>query len=630
MDAEFQRYLENAVDAVAVVEADGSVSFANKRFVETFFPHQGHYAGAPFSSINASAACKDVLSAGIKAARRSGKKERFSVSDFEQGDEKHYSCRITPALNGGAVSERRLFLELRDDTERELLKKALREERAAQRQDRRKRRNFFSVLDEFPAFVYMQRQDYTVAYANKKVRAFYGETESRLCYEVFGRRNRPCPVCPTFEVFETGMPAEWEFTDDEGRTFRIYDYPFEDEEGEPLVMELGIDVTELKRVEKELFQAQKLRAIGVLAGGLAHDLNNNLLPIIFNVDHALHATQDEDAREPLDEALQAAYRAATLVEQVLDYSRQQEISRAPLHLAPIVQECVKTFQDTLRPEIRLHVSSTARQDSVCANSGQMQQVLLNLLGNAEQAIPGDGEIFLLLSEEHVATQITSPHPELPPGEYAALQVRDTGVGINKANLERVFEPFFTTKKKKGGTGMGLAVVHSVVNSCGGVVKVASESGAGTTFTLYIPKCPPPAAPVSAPAGARPRPAQGAGSRLLLVDDDHAALSAMARALRNAGYTVRTAGNGEDGLAAFSESPADYALVIADQSMPGMSGVEMSSRILALNPDARIIICTGHVEPALEKKAGEEGVSGFLMKPAAPYSLLEMVRMYCSE
>lgn len=496
----------------------------------------------------------------------------------------------------------------------------------------RSQTSFYRVLDEFPAFVYLQRRDYRVAYANKKVRNLYGATESRLCYEVFAGRTSPCPVCPTFEVFETGESMEWEFTDDKGRSFCIYDYPFENEEGEQLVMELGIDVTDLKRVEKELFQAQKLRAIGVLAGGLAHDLNNNLVPIIFNTEYALGEIKDEPIREALAEALEAAQRAAKLVEQVLEYSRQQDISRAPLHLRPLIHQSLKVFRQSMTRPITFHIDVDDRPDCVCANSGQMQQVLLNLLRNAEQAMPDGGTITLRLGHKTLTSLDAAINHGIVPGEFISLTLHDTGTGIRAEDVDCLFEPFFTTKKQQGGTGMGLAVVHAIVSNSGGVIKVDSRPGAGTAFMIYLPAARP---PVRTRAGAdagsgKVYAAPVGGGRILIVDDDPGALSAMARTLRNSGFQVDTAPGGHEGLAKFSETPDRYGLVLTDQSMPGMDGIEMAEKMLAQNKGARIVICTGHVEPALEEKAKRKGIAGFAIKPMTPNTLIDKVKAFIHE
>jgi signal transduction histidine kinase len=628
MTDSFQHYAKNSPDALASFDATGRLVYANQSFVNLFMRGLGRIDACSLDDLAMSRSFHSALAQSIESALHNGAEERFTREEHIDAAQRRFLCRVIPVQEPG--NEQTVLVELRDETELMELQDALLTGHLTRRQAEhlkgRRRRLFFGVLDDFPGFVYMQRQDYTVAYANRKVRNLYGETESRLCYEVFAGRKKPCLVCPTFEVFETGQPVEWEFVDHKGRTFRIYDYPFEDETGEPLVMELGIDVTDLKRVEKELFQAQKLRAIGVLAGGMAHDLNNNLVPIIFNIDHVLNKTRDKQTREPLEEALQAAYRAARLVEQVLEYSCRQDVSRTTLHLTPLLRENIEMFRSALPEAITLDVDlDGARSDCAYANPAQMQQIILNLLRNAEQAISDGGAISITLGEAAIISRETSRHSAPSPGEYITLRVQDTGVGIQAEDIDRIFEPFFTTKKSKGGTGMGLAVVHSIVSSSGGAIEVDSIPGMGAAFTVYLPKAHPPAEQVSC----APSEIDGRTGRLLLVDDNHGALFAMARTLREAGFDVDTAHSGEEGIAKFVKAPHRYNLVLADQSMPGVSGMEMSLQMLAVNEDVNIIICAGHLEPTFKKHARDAGIAGFAMKPMTPSTLVKMVQKHCS-
>lgn len=493
----------------------------------------------------------------------------------------------------------------------------------AERHRRRERQLFFDVIEELPLFVYMQRRDYTVAYANRATEEYYGEARGRRCYEVFVGRDSPCPHCPTFRVFDTGTPVDWQFTDKDGRTFHIYDYPFEDEDGEPLVMELGVDITELKRVERKLFSAQKMRAIGVLAGGIAHDLNNNLVPIIFNIEHELStlATSSEEASAtPLGEALRAAYRAAELVEQVLEYSRQQNVSRSTIRLTPLARENLELLRASLPGHIHLTTHYEADNDCIHANPSQMQQVFLNLCRNAAQAMPDGGTIDVRLSNRRISSRNEAPHPDLALGEHVVIEVTDTGHGMPPEALDRIFEPFYTSKKKSGGTGMGLAVVHSIIRCSDGYIDVASTEGRGSTFTIHLPCT---TAEVKTAEGTPPHKCISTG-RILLVDDDFGALRAMQRVLRDAGYQVFTADDGEKGLQEFYRGKGRYDLVLTDQSMLQMTGMEMAEHILTHNPEARVVICTGHVEDNLERAANRAGVAGFILKPMSPRKLLEHV------
>ncbi len=627
MTVHFHHFAAQSLTALAVFSADGRITFANRAFREMVCGRREGAAGRLLDELPLAPGVREGLGTGLAAVFAQGGPHRFSWEDASGDEPRRFVCQITPFPGtGGDGGE--AVAEVREEPVDERLKQALKAERLVRRREehlkKRGRRLFLNVIDELPVFVYMQRRDYTVAYANRKTRNFYGETDGRYCYEVFSGRDAPCPHCPTFRVFETGEPENWQFTDGDGRTFHIYDYPFEDEQGEPLVMELGIDITELKRVERELYQAHKMRAIGVLAGGIAHDLNNNLVPIIFNIDYALNKTADRILAEPLSEALRAAYRAADLVEQVLEYSRQQNVSHSPLRLTPLARESLDLLQASLPASVTLRAACRAAKDCVMAHPAQVQQLLLNLCRNAVQAMPGGGLLAVDLDNLTVASRKKAPHPGLAPGDYVVLRVTDNGRGIEPDKIERIFEPFFTTKMNSGGTGMGLAVVHAIATSCGGGVSVESVPGQGATFTVYLPLC----APAGEQIVAEPRPAKRATGRLLLVDDDAGALSAMSRVLREAGFTVFTADSGEEGLKEYFRARGRYDLIVADLSMPGISGMDMAGKILDHDPAARVVICTGHVAPDLEAQAEAAGIAGFLMKPMTPGALVERIRVLC--
>jgi signal transduction histidine kinase/CheY-like chemotaxis protein len=625
MTSLFRIYADHSAQALALIDGKNIVSFANQAFSGLLPPDAPAPEGHPLLDLPLSDDFALDLSAGIENVRGFGTEFHFTLQDPLAPDRSWRGCLLIPLPGTGQI-----LIEISPPSDTAPLERALREERVLSQRakllKKRGRRLFFDLIDELPLFVYMQRRDYNVAYANKKTLAFYGEVNGRKCYEMFGGRRDPCPHCPTFRVFRTGQPVDWQFTDEAGRTFHIYDYPFEDEDGEPLVMELGVDITELKRVERELYQAQKMRAVGVLAGGIAHDLNNNLVPIIFNIDFALGKTAGTDLDAPLSEALKAAYKAADLVEQVLEYSRQQEVSRSPLNLAPLIRDNLSLLAASLPEHIVLKEDYTAAWDCVLANPSQIQQLLLNLCRNAVQAMPQGGALEVGLAGLHLASQKDAPHPGLALGDHVVLRVADTGHGIDPAITERIFEPFFTSKKKSGGTGMGLAVVHAIVTCNGGSIHVDSHLGQGTTFTVYFPRC---ANPETKSLARENTPASRTTGRLLLVDDDAGALQAMQRVLHDAGYEVATAATGEDGIREYEGRKGQYDLVLVDQSMPVMTGLEMAGRLLAQDPCAKVIICTGYVEPKLEIQAYEAGVTGFFMKPMSPRVLVENVRKYCA-
>lgn len=625
MEIAFSLFAATSPDALVEIDQNGRIIYANQIFDDMFRPERDTNNKSVLADLEIPEPLMADLQRGIDLAISRNREEQLKSKTICHGEHKHWDCRIVPIP---CQELGKAIVEIRDVTESKKLRNALLTKKLNRHQEEylkeRRRSLFFGLLDNFPTFVYLQRRDHTVAFANKKVRELYGETRDRRCFEVFAGRSEPCPVCPTFEVFDTGLPTEWEFSDNDGRTFLIYDYPYEDDSGESLVMELGIDVTDLKRVEKELFRAQKLRAIGVLAGGIAHDLNNNLVPIIFNIEYALNKVNDQKICEPLSEGLQAAYRAGSLVRQVLEYSRQQDVSRDSIHLTPLVRENIYELKATLDDVVSIDFEQNASQDSIFANHAQIQQVTHNLLKNAIQSMPEGGVITVTIAEEEVTSQSERLSREIASGHYVTLSVKDSGVGIRPENMDRIFEPFFTSKKATGGTGMGLAVVHSIVTGSGGHIMVDSVPGIETTFKIYFPKV----APSDEPLQGELCVVQGENTRLLLVDDDLGSLSAMARSLRQAGFEIETARSGEEGLEIYSNNPNSFNLILADQSMPGMTGLQMSKKILDIDRDARIVICTGHIEPSLEEQAKKEGVIGFARKPMTPNALIETVKQHC--
>ncbi len=369
---------------------------------------------------------------------------------------------------------------------------------------------------------------------------------------------------------------------------------------------------EIDYLEKQLRQTQKLEAIGTLAGGIAHDFNNILGAIMgYTQLAALDLPANSEPERHLQEVLAASLRAKELVQQILTFSRQTEHEYQPIELAPAIHEVLKLLRASLPStiELRQHISRQAM--FVRSNQTQMHQVLMNLCTNAAHAMRMVGGILEVCAEPvQVDAAVANQDQAWQPGPYICLSVRDTGHGISPENLEHLFEPFYTTKGIREGTGMGLAVVHSIVTGHGGFINVESKLGQGTTFTIYLPRT----AEVPKSETSPDIPLYQGQGRILFVDDEQSLVRLGCAILTRLGYEAIPHTRSHEALEAFRAAPQDYDLVITDQTMPRMTGVALSRELRLIRPDIPIVLCTGLSHEVNEESARRMGIDAFLMKP----------------
>ena len=411
-----------------------------------------------------------------------------------------------------------------------------------------------------------------------------------------------------------------------------------DENGKPLRM-IGThtDITEHKQTEAQqralevqLRESQKMEAIGTLAGGVAHDFNNLLAAILGNLVLAREDLGEQHpAQESLTEINRAAIRARQLVQQILTFSRRQtqEMVRQPL--TPLVEEALGLMRSLLPAGLKLVARLPAAGLPVLADSTQMQQVLMNLCTNAWQAMEGGaGDITVALREVRLDASQGLQLGGLASGAYACLSVADNGPGMDEATQQRIFEPFFTTKAPGAGTGLGLAVVHGIVKAHRGVISLHSRPGEGARFDVYLPLAPEAALEAPAPPVA-PAPTAAPvvqGKHVIYIDDYEALVFLVGRLLRKQGYRASTFESGEAAVAWLRENPGDAVdLVVTDQNMPGMSGVDVAREARALRPGLRVAIVSGHVNDKLIAEATEAGVSDVMGKQDSMDALGEAIR-----
>ena len=343
------------------------------------------------------------------------------------------------------------------------------------------------------------------------------------------------------------------------------------------------------RLEGQLGQVHKMEAIGTLAAGIAHDFNNILSSIIgYTVLSRRTLPADSQARQDLDEVLEAANRAKGLVRQILTYSRQAEQERRPEKLTALIEDSLRLIRASLPATIEIIKDFQVKDDLVLADTTQINQVLINLVTNAAQAMnSGHGRLQIGLHDIELTESEAAAVPTAVPGHHLELTVTDNGHGMDKAVLNRIFDPFFTTKRRGEGTGMGLSVVHGIVKDHGGFIQVDSQLGTGTSFRVILPRfdgvcdsTPPPGAII------------GGNERILLIDDEERVANAWRRILMSLGYDVTAATHPAEGLRMFRASPEDFDLVLTDLDMPQMNGLELTGKLKQSRPDIPVVLYTG--------------------------------------
>jgi PAS domain S-box-containing protein len=392
----------------------------------------------------------------------------------------------------------------------------------------------------------------------------------------------------------------------------------------------GVDITERKeaeaaraRLESQLVQSQKLESIGRLAGGVAHDFNNHLTVINGYCDLMISSMAEDDPnRQSLLDVRRAGERAATLTRQLLAFGRKQFLSPRPVSLNRIVSS-METMLGRLMPEnIAVAAVLSPGLGAAMADTGQIEQVLMNLVVNARDAMPEGGRILIETANVDLESATGERDREIGPGAYVTLAVTDTGIGMDERTRALIFEPFFTTKRPGEGTGLGLATVYGIVKQSGGAVAVRSQPGEGASFTVYLPRLDPAAAEVPpAPAVEGRRSGRGA---ILLVEDQETVRQLVSRVLRSSGYHVIEADGGSQALALADSRARSIDLLITDVVMPGMSGRELAARLAARWEGLRVLFISGYAPATILDEGILDAGAEFLQKPFSPAQITARV------
>jgi len=430
------------------------------------------------------------------------------------------------------------------------------------------------------------------------------------------------------EALSLGTPLDQELVLTRGsarpRHLRLVVQPVLDPTGKTSRIQGALqDITESRRLEDQFRQAQKMEAVGRLAGGVAHDFNNLLSVILGYVHLALESHGPGPLREDLEQIQSASNRAAALTRQLLAFSRHQVLAPRIIDLARVLKDLEPMLTRLVGEDVTVGVVRGDSVGPILADAGQMEQVLMNLAVNARDAMPRGGYLTLEAANAEISPEYALEHEGVTPGQYVRLAVSDTGTGMDRDTQTRIFEPFFTTKEEGKGTGLGLSTVWGIVSQSGGHIDVYSEVGHGTTFKVYFPRVE--QVPEVKRASKSPERLTRGTETVLLVEDEKQLRTLTAFLLRRSGYQVLEANDGEEALLMAKHFSSPIHLLITDVVMPKMGGVELAQKVSAARPDMQVLFMSGYTEDAIVRHGALDPTSNFLAKPLTPDTFLPRVR-----
>jgi len=384
------------------------------------------------------------------------------------------------------------------------------------------------------------------------------------------------------------------------------------------------DISDRKVLEAQFYQSQKMEAVGKLAGGIAHDFNN-LLTVITGYSDMLLSSRDlkEAQRTALEEIRRSAERGGALTHQLLSFSRRQPLEARLVRVNELVMHIEKMLRRLIGEDIELVTIPAAAQDTVEVDPGRIEQVIMNLVVNARDAMPKGGKLTIETGSVQLGESFSAKQLGVPPGPYVTLSVTDTGIGMDEATQSHMFEPFFTTKNPGRGTGLGLATAYGIIRQSGGAIQILSQLGKGTTARIYLPPAKV-AAPVTADKAAHAGPLSGVET-ILLVEDEARVRKLIVDVLTARGYRVLEATRGEEALRLSKTHTGDIDLMVVDVVMPEISGPELVRQIAPQRPRTHVLYISGYTDEAIVHHGIPESGAAFLQKPFLPDALARKVR-----
>jgi len=534
-------------------------------------------------------------------------------------NEKTYDLLDTPLTNpDGTVSKLEI---LHDITDIKLAEEAL----LLQSEEWEK------TFNAIPSIITLQDTNRRIIRANQATfDLFQMEPEELLgmtCHSLFRGETEPCSECPSLDSLTKQTNHSNIIKHKQlGKVFQVNSAPILNKDNEiQNFVYIAQDITEKTKLEEELVQAQKMEAIGTLAGGIAHDFNNILSAILGYAEIAkMDLPESSQATQDINQVIIAGNRATELVKQILTFSRKTDQAKSPLCIAALVKEALKMLRSSLPTSIDIQQDIAEDIGLIFADPTSIHQIVVNLCTNGAYAIGNDiGKLEVTLKRIHLEPDQLANQTQLQAGPYILLTVKDSGSGMDKSTVARIFEPYFTTKEHGEGTGLGLAVIHGIVDEYNGFIEVESTPGQGSTFLVYLPAAEENDTTSQEPEEQAPSPT--GTENILFIDDEPAIIRVGQDILSRSGYNVTGETSSQKAWKLFQTNPEAFDLVITDQTMPELTGSELARAMLKLRPDLPIILCTGYTSAISQDEAYGIGIKEFMTKPLSIEKLIEIVR-----